>query len=177
MNKYRFWDFKILPSSKSATRINLLKGLIKFILICCRGIVFLGGTLSFYVPGILVFKVVDYLLDNIFIAAILSFFTVLILIALFFFLEGAMLNRKRRYQNDYAVRNFNFLFRLMGPLFASVVGAIIVNLNFEIPIWASLVSCAVSTIFFTILSMSVLKPVRKVNRHYLKPFFEYGKTF
>ncbi len=177
MNTYRFWDIKRLTSFRSATRINILEVGIELILMGFRLIIFLMGTLSFYVPGIIVFMVVDYLTDNTLLAAILYVAIVILSIVVFFFLEGAMLNKKRLYQNDYTLKNINFLFKFIGPLLASVLVVLIVYQKIDMPIWISLASWAVLTIILTSISMAVLKPVKRVEKRYLKLFFEYGKTF
>lgn len=177
MNVYRFWDIKRLLSFRSAESINILEFVIELILIGFRLVMFLMGTLSFYVPGIIVFMIVDYLTDNTLLASILYVVIVILSIAVFFFLEGAMLNKKRLYLNDYALKNFNFLFKFIGPLLASVLIVLIVYQKIDMPIWISLASCAVLTIILTSISMAVLKPVKRVEKRYLKLFFEYGKTF
>ena len=177
MNAYRFWEIKRLMSFRSAERINILEVFIELILIGFRAIVFMLGTSSFYVPGILVFIIVNYLIENSILAVLFSIISVVTSIALFFFLEGAMLNKKRLYQNDYALKNFNFLFRFIGPLLASVLVILIVHQEIDLPVWISLASCATLTIILTTISMAVLKPVKRVEKKYLKLFFEYGKTF
>ncbi len=177
MNAHRFWDIKRLTSFRSAERINILEVVIELFLIGFRLIIFLIGTLSFYVPGIIVFMIVDYLVDNFLLATILYVAIVFLSIAVFFFLEGAMLNKKRLFQNDYALKNFNFLFRFIGPLLASVLIVLGIYQKIEMPIWISLASWAVLTIILTTISMAVLKPVKRVEKRYLKLFFEYGKTF
>lgn len=177
MNTYRFWDIKRLVSFRTASDINVLEVVIEVLTIFLRTVVFLAGTLSFYVPGALVFKLTDYLVKNKIIATILFVFSILLSTAFYFFLEGAMNNKKRLYQNDYAVKNFNFLFRLVGPLLASIIGVLLINKHFQIPIWGLLILLTISTILFTGLSIKILKPVKRVDKSYLKPFFEYGKKF
>ena len=57
------------------------------------------------------------------------------------------------------------------------MGILFINKHFQIPIWGLLILLAISTVLLTGLSISVLKPVKRVDKYYLKPFFEYGKTF
>lgn len=174
---YKFWDSKRLFSFRRASDITILEVVIELFALCFRSIVFLAGTLSFYVPGILVFKMSDYLFGNKFISWLLCILSILVSIASFFFLEGAMNNKKRLYQNEYAIRNFNFLFKLVGPLIASIIGVLLIHKNFQIPFWGLLILFTISTVFLMSLSISVLRPVKRVDKYFLSLFFEYGKTF
>ena len=174
---FRFWDIKRLVLFRTASDINVFEVVIEIIAICLRAIVFLAGTLTFYIPGILLFKMTDYLFGNKLLGALFFGLSVLFSIAFFFFLEGAMCNKKKLYQNDYALKNFNFLFKLIGPFLGSIMGVLFINKHFQIPILGLLILFTISTILLTGLSIRVLKPVKRVDKYYLKPFFEYGKTF